>query len=103
MTLTFCGATIGGEGAANRMLSRRRVGAGSMRGNRDKILAGGQSLDDKMAFILTQRDTRLLMLCLQLVDRNYTKGGALRFDIKRLRDKLSRQSEEGGWQGKCGD
>ncbi len=34
----------------------------------------------------------LLELCLQLVDRNYTKGDTIRFDIQRLRDKLIHES-----------
>jgi hypothetical protein len=47
-----------------------------------------------MVLSITQRDLLLLTLCLQLVDRNYAKGSALRFDIERLKGKLSRRSRE---------
>ncbi len=55
-------------------------------------LKEGKSLESKVTVTITQRDMLLLKLCLELVDRNYTKGGALRFDIQSLRDKLSHQS-----------
>ena len=54
-------------------------------------LKEGESLESKVTVTLTQRDMLLLKLCLELVDQNYTKGGALRFDIQSLRDKLSHQ------------
>ncbi len=57
-------------------------------------LKEGESLESKAMVILTQRDMLLLKLCLKLVDRNYTKSGALRFDIQSLRDKLSHQFKE---------
>ena len=57
-------------------------------------LKEGKSLESKVTVALTQRDMVLLKLCLELVDRNYTKGSALRFDIQSLRDKLSHQSGE---------
>ncbi len=57
-------------------------------------LKEGKSLESKVTITLTQRDLLLLKLCLDLVDRNYTKGGVLRFDIQSLRDKLSHQSGE---------
>ena len=57
-------------------------------------LKEGESLESKVTVTLTQRDMLLLKLCLELVDQNYTKGGALRFDIQSLRDKLSHQSGE---------
>jgi len=54
----------------------------------------GKSLEETVAVTLTQRDILLLKLCLQLVDRNYARGGTLRFDIQSLRDKLSPESGE---------
>ena len=57
-------------------------------------LKEGESLETKVTVTITQRDMLLLKLCLELVDRNYTKGGALRFDIQSLRDKLSHQFGE---------
>ncbi len=57
-------------------------------------LKEGKSLESKVTVTITQRDMLLLKLCLELVDRNYTKGGALRFDIKSLQDKLSHQYGE---------
>ncbi len=57
-------------------------------------LKEGGNLESKVTVVLTQRDMLLLKLCLELVDRNYTKGGALRFDIQSLRDKLSHQFGE---------
>ncbi len=57
-------------------------------------LKEGESLESKATVILTQRDMLLVKLCLELVDRNYTKSGALRFDIQGLRDKLSHQFKE---------
>ncbi len=57
-------------------------------------LKKGESLESKVTVILTQRDKLLLKLCLELVDQNYIKGSALRFDIQSLRDKLSHQSGE---------
>lgn len=51
----------------------------------------GENLERKVAVTLTQRDMLLLKLCLELVNRDYTRGGALRFDIQSLRDKLSTQ------------
>ncbi len=45
-------------------------------------LKEGKSLESKVTVTLTQRDMLLLKLCLELVDRNYTKGGALRFDLE---------------------
>ena len=57
-------------------------------------LKEGKSLESKVTVALTQRDMLLLKLCLELVDRNYTKGSDLRFDIQSLRDKLSHQSGE---------
>ncbi len=59
-------------------------------------LKEGKSLESKVTVVLTQRDMLLLKLCLQLIDRNYTKNGTLRFDIQSLRDKLSRQFGEVG-------
>ncbi len=52
----------------------------------------GEGLERKVTVTLTQRDILLLKLCLQLMDRDYTRGGALRFDIQSLRDKLSHES-----------
>ncbi len=57
-------------------------------------LKEGESLESKVTVILTQRDMLLLKLCLELVGRNYTKSGALRFDIQSLRDKLPHQFGE---------
>lgn len=59
-------------------------------------LASGksESLEGKVTMTLTQRDILLLKLCLQLVDREYTRSSTLRFDIENLRDKLSHQSGE---------
>lgn len=60
----------------------------------NQVLRKDESLEGKVTVTLTQRDILLLKLCLQLVSRNYTKGGALRFDIQRLQDKLSYESGE---------
>ena len=57
-------------------------------------LKESKSLESKVTVTITQRDMLLLKICLELVDRNYTKGGTLRFDIQSLRDKLSHQYEE---------
>ncbi len=57
-------------------------------------LKEGGNLESKVTVTVTQRDMLLLKLCLELVDRNYIKGGALRFDIQSLRDKLSHQFGE---------
>ena len=58
------------------------------------VLREGESLEETVTITLTQKDTLLLELCLQLVNRNHTRGGALRFDIQSLRDKLSHESGE---------
>lgn len=54
----------------------------------------GESLERKVTVTLTQRDMLLLKLCLELVNRDYTRSGALHFDIQSLRDKLSHESGE---------
>ncbi len=54
-------------------------------------LNGSDKLNDEVTMTLTWRDILLLKLCLQLVDRNYTRGGTLRLDIQSLRDKLPAQ------------
>ncbi len=45
--------------------------------------------------ILTRRDILLLNLCLQVVERDYTKDGTLHSDIQSLREKLSYETGEG--------
>ena len=60
----------------------------------NQVFRKDENLERKVTMTFTQRDILLLKLCLQLVDRNYTKGGSLRFDIQRLQDKLSRESGE---------
>ena len=57
-------------------------------------LKEGKSLGSKVTLTITQRNLLLLKLCLELVGRNDTNGGALHFDIQSLRDKLSHQSRE---------
>ncbi len=52
-------------------------------------LKGDKRLEEKVTITVTQKDMLLLKLCLELVDKNYTSGGTLRFDIQSLRDKLS--------------
>ena len=54
----------------------------------------GESLKGTVTVTLTQRDILLLKLRLQLVDRDYTKAGALLSDIRSLRHKLSHESGE---------
>ena len=58
----------------------------------NKVLRKSESLEGEVTVAFTKRDILLLELCLQLVYRNYTKGDNVRFDIQRLRDKLSHES-----------
>ncbi len=60
----------------------------------NQVLRKDESLEGRVTVTLTQRDILLLKLCLQLMDRDYTRGGVLRFDIQSLRDKLSHESVE---------
>jgi hypothetical protein len=63
--------------------------------NMNKVLRKSESLEGTVTVTLS-KIILLLELCLQLVDRNYTKGDTkgdtIRFDIQRLRDKLSHES-----------
>ncbi len=52
-------------------------------------LKGDRRLEETVTITITQKDMLLLKLCLELVDKNYTSSGTLRFDIQSLRDKLS--------------
>ncbi len=56
----------------------------------------GESLEGKVMVTLTRRDMLLLKLCLDLVDKDYTRGGVLHLDIQSLRGKLSHESGESG-------
>ena len=58
------------------------------------VLREGESLEKKVTVTLTRRDILLLNLCLQLVERDHTKGSTLHYDIQSLRDKLSLEPEE---------
>ena len=60
--------------------------------NMNKVWRKSESLEGEVTVAFTKRDILLLELCLQLVYRNYTKGDTVRFDIQRLRDKLSHES-----------
>ncbi len=51
----------------------------------------GDLLDRTLNVNLTERDRLLVMLCLQVVDRHYAKGGTLHSDIHNLQEKLSRE------------
>ena len=76
----------------------------------ESLAKGHQVLNDKVTVTLTQRDMLLLKLFLQIVADDYTRSSALRFDIQRLRDKLSTEpaqeslstSTKSGNQGKRG-
>ncbi len=57
----------------------------------NKVLRKSESLEGTVTVALSEI-ILLLELCLQLVDRNYTKGDTIRFDIQRLRDKLIHES-----------
>ena len=61
--------------------------------NMNKVLRKSESLEGEVTVTFTKRDILLLELCLHLVCRNYTKSDTIRFDIRRLRDKLSHESE----------
>lgn len=60
----------------------------------NQVLRGDESLDGKVTVTLTRRDILLLNLCLQVVERDHTRGGTLHFDIQSLRDRLSYESGE---------
>lgn len=58
------------------------------------VLKKGESLESRVTVALTQRDSLLLNLCLQPVERDHARGGFLHYDIQSLRDKLFREYEE---------
>ncbi len=60
----------------------------------ESLAKGHQVLEDKVTVTLTQRDLLLLKLFLQMVAEDYTRSSALRFDIQRLRDKLSTEQTQ---------